>query len=309
MDDLATPLPPLPKYNINRILKLKAKLSKAIELEYHGFTHTAEAFDVFVNHVSSLLPGVRRDVVYESMRVYAGIPLLDKQLKDLAWRLAGNLGRLKEGKPVYPWSTLPEDEWVPVQVRSVHKYRYRWKNDAKNFGRHGAAYKLLVLGGYPAGHEFEKEMSDGTTFFHRVDLGMDKYGNDPTDIYHEPKERYPLVDVTELTSMRFMVWLTGKLCIPEFNFDTLQCPASMRKWNRDLTKRRNRKNFNCPFGYQLPEHPCYKCAKGYSTCPVACHPVNYVKMHCTKCGKERYCDPARPGQVCVPCLNNMMKEN
>jgi hypothetical protein len=305
----------LPAYNITRILKRKQKIKSAIELEYHGFAHMAEAFEVLVNHISSLLPKVDREVVWESLRTYAGVPLLDPQLEELSWRLAGNIQRLQDGIPVHPWSTIVEEEWVPVQVQSVHRGRHRWGKKAtesqkRSAPTRGVVYvKLKVLGGYPAGISFDKFMTDQTCSFHRTDLGFSQYGNDPTDIYREPRKSYPLLDVTELTGMRFMIYLSVEAMKMERIFDNLDCTTGMKKWNRNLMKRRQRDGFNCPFNYPYPDNQCYDCPKGRDRCPAACHRISYVLKTCAKCHKPAQHDPERPGNVCVECLNYTIVEN
>lgn len=305
----------LPRYSIPRILKLKKKIKDAVEFEYHGYAHIAEAYDVFVNHISSLLPKVDRDVVYESLRTYAGVPLMDPQIEELAWRLAGNIQRLQAGIPVPPWSSLIEDEWVPVQIQDIHRFRIgprkskeekKDKKVKKGPTRGAATAFIKVLGGYPAGTVIEKFLTDKACFFIRVRLGFSQFPNDPTDMYREQKKAYPLAEVNELTGMRFMALLTSEAYKEGKYFSNVACTSSMVKWNREIMKRRQRDGFNCPRGLPLASLPCHKCFFGRDRCPAACHRLTYVPQHCAKCNKRSYHDPARPGQVCVQCLNNSL---
>jgi len=310
----------LPSYNLPRILKLRRKIIEGISLEYHGYAHIAEAFDDLVNRVSSLLPRVDRDVVWNSMRTYAGVALLNPQINELAWRLAGNIHRLQNGVPVPPWSSFSEEEWAPVQVQSVHRFRIARKKqkelDEPKEGeqrkkliqtRSVLIAKILVLAGLPAGHTFEKFMTEPACYFIRTDLGFNQHAATPSDMFAEPKKSYPMSDVTELTRMRFMALFNLDSCEDGLNCKKIACTGSMKKWNRSIMQKRQREGFNCPFNFPLATHPCHLCEKGYMVCPAACHRLNYTRKMCVKCNNPKaFFDPERPGSVCVDCLSRQL---
>lgn len=312
----------LPSYNIPRVMKLRQKIIEGITLEYHGYAHIAEAYEVLVSHISTLLPRVDRDVIWESLRTYAGVPLLEPQIDEIAWRLAGNIDRLQDGVPVHPWSSLLYDAWVPVQVQAVHRYRISRKKkkdeppkvegaeERRVSGRGAFRMRLIVLAGHPAGHVFEKKMTDASTYFIRADIGFSQYTPDPTDIYHEPMKCYPLADVTELTRMRFLIWLDHELCANGLDFTKVACTGSMRAHNRKLMKIRQREGYKCPLNLLAGDMPCYNCPKGYDSCKAACHRLTYIQKPCIICNRPNaYHDPERPGTVCAECLSQQLVES
>jgi len=308
----------LPSYNIPRILKLRKKIVEGISLEYHGYAHDAEAFDSLVNRVSSLLPKVDRDVVWDSIRTYAGVAILNTQLHELSWRLAGNISRLQDGVTVPLWSSFSEQEWVPVQVQSVQRFRVAKKKQKEIVGqketekkpiqtRSVMIAKIMVLAGLPAGHTFEKFMTEPACYFIRTDLGFSQYAATPSDMFAEPKKSYPMSDVTELTRMRFMALLTADSCKDGLNCNKIACTGSMKKWNRLIMQKRQREGFSCPFSYPLATHPCHLCEKGYVSCPASCHHLDYHRKMCVKCNNPKaFFDPEQPGSVCVDCLSRQL---
>jgi hypothetical protein len=310
----------LPSYNIGRILKLRKKIMEGLSPEYHGYSYLAEGFDDLVNHVSSLLPKVKREIVYKSILTYAGVALLDPVLEELSWRLAGNIKRLKDDICVPVWTAQTEDEWVPVQVQSVHRFRIGVAKQVEEpeqkpeegeekqvFSRGASILKLFVLGGTPAGHTFEKFMTDKSCFFIRKDLGFSLYASSSGDLYSDPKPSHPMSDVTELTRMRFMALFTPEVCLKNLFGMQIACTSGLQKWNQALMKKRQREGFNCPFNYPLPAHPCYLCSKGGDVCQAACHRKTYTQKPCAKCKKKnRFFDPEREGSVCIDCLNNQL---
>lgn len=308
----------VPSYSIPRIMKLRKKLRKWLE-PWSGQVYKNEGFEELVYHLTSLLPKVGSDVVWESLRTYAGIFLTLKHIDEICCRFAGNLARLQAGIHVPPWSTLVEEEYIPVQVQDIHRYRtevpmtkekraelVRLKKKIPTRGSFLAFCQ--VLAGYPAGQLIEKTFTDLSGFFIRTDVGFSRFAPDPTDMYSEPKKSYPMRDVTDLVGMRFLAFIDHDSCKRELCYSHLQSTPSFNKWNRIIMKKRQREGFACPLSKTLDELPCHECHFGRDRCAAACHRLTYVKKHCVKCNKEAYHDLARPGQVCVECLSNTVQK-
>lgn len=298
-----------PAYSVQQILKLQATLSGPTWLDYYGTVVQGDYFEDFVRHAHADLPGtVPFSAVYQSLQHLAGQELTAAAGDEASWRLAGNLHRLRRGVPVYPWKGQLEEESVPAVIEGVGLATRVFKRkgkDGEEYEEHvrGGWFRLLFMGGLPAGRRVTRFWSWRFARYVRVPLGFARW--DDARYRRDPgrdEDAYPLRHLRQLVQMRFLAGLeadndpTG----PRLKADEVRTTEAMRAHNRLLLARRLRlKGFRCPRDW---DRLCHLCPAGYESCQVACHRKDYLGRHCPGCGEDnRPFDPESPSDVCVDC--------
>jgi len=237
--------------------------------------------------LASLPSGISRDAVFESARYLAGQSLTQQEAFRLAWRLAGNLSTLKEGRPVPPWSSQRADEWVPLQVLRVRKMR-----NSKD--RIGFDATLCVLAGTPCPMKVNAFWSQRASRMVASQVGFSRP-------YHD----YPFRRASELVGLRLLGKIEAARSSTRPEFHEIGCPQSMINWNRtNILKLRKRVNgTKCPRGFI---HQCWQCAYGYDQCDAGTHYRTYEIGDCPGCNKtDVLFDPEEPSPNCIECLNEI----
>lgn len=276
-----------PSYNLPQVIALRDKTLDGLT-QHVGTTPEGQEFERLVDDLFVLLPeGVKYEVVYESAACLLGKELSKKTLYELAWRLAGNLDALKQGKVVYPWSGLKEPEWMPVQVLSA--------NRTKTIkGELGYVYKLRILAGSACPVIFWKTWTTKACAYIARKIG-----------FSAPWKDRPYRDGHELVSMRLLVEIDPALCRDQQpGFDKVHCTSSLLKWNRDILSARAHVNPPCPYDFT---HFCYQCPVGYDQCMAGVHAKTYERRVCPICNQETWHDPGA-GMVCVMCRDTVRKD-
>lgn len=268
---------------------MKKKIESSLDVINFSYTQpTGDDFDDFVKCIHEALPkGIPYDTLYESCLHVAGEEITDDCLSTLAWMLAGNLRRLRNGLIVQPWSGTHKPEWVPVQILSA-------KFDVSKWGKQGAHLEMKALAGRPCTQVFTKFWTTAFCHTFAARMGFSRFPSGP----------YPFQDVRELVNLRLYVEVQPNT--PQISFDQIAIPPSLVAWNLRYIKRRARVNWPCP--KKKPDSlPCYRCAVGQDQCPVSLHPTTYFKESCSQCQRlawfETVTDP-----VCVDCTTvNIIK--
>jgi len=251
-------------------------------MRFAGETLDEECWGELVHQLKDLLPEAWDEALAESTRYLVG-EVLDFHLLDrLCLRLAANKKRLRK-EAIVPWTRQPESEWAAAQV-------------IKGFLTHrhdtpGILASFKLLSGYAAGETTEKFWTTRYCRFLGRQLGYAR--------------RQPMLHVTEMVSMRMLVYVHAESSVRKPFFEHVSFPAAALEWNQKIIRMRRRLGFECPYDYS---HPCGICAIGYADhqrrhCPVAVHPLNYVPQPCIRCkNQEALFDPGRPGaRLCVNC--------
>lgn len=235
---------------------------------------------------NSLLPGLSAgtsyDTVFESVRYLAGHVLTEVEARRVAWRLAGNLERLRCGLSAPPWSSQQADEWVPLQVMKVLP-------DVNKRKKRGFTVTFRVLAGTPAPMMITTFWGMPACKFVSSKLGFSR-----------PWGKYPFTRTAEFVGLR----LYGKLDAAKSRtrpvFHDIECPPGMQKWNRENVLNIRLRRQPCPRNYQTP---CHLCAIGYDQCAAATHPRTYTIGLCNKCGTSNALfDPADTTTTyCINC--------
>lgn len=254
--------------------------------QHYSTEPTEEAFDRFVMDLYSCFPQIiRYDVFYSSVMTSAGKLMTREVIQQLAWRLAGNIKKLKAGIPVPPWTNQKELEWCPITIVKAD-LGYGYENTF------GCFYEYRVLAGSPSGLKFTTFWSKKYARFISSDLGFRKtrIGN------------FSCSDGRELTRMQLYLLLDPELSKEgrpiAYHYHV---PASMQKHNLEIIKQRFRVT-PCPLGYSLFQLPCISCPIGYEECKAGCHPKNYQSQFCPRCQDDKWFDPLHSSGICIDCI-------
>jgi len=241
----------LPRYNIKRIVAVRDTLLNDDLSDFIGFVPIGEHFEELVDRLCVAFPRVRRFVMWDSVRDLAGKLLTHDVLRDTLWRLSGNIRRLRDGHFVPPWHVQLEKEWMPAQVVA-------YQPEKSTRGKIGGRYTLRILAGTACPLMVRKFWPRRFARYIALGAGYTRRGGE-----------YVMGDISELVNLRLWLRIDPELCRPGApSFDEVGCTAGLLSWNRDLIKKRFRRGFVCPRGY---DHHCYKCPVGYLECPAATH--------------------------------------
>lgn len=299
--------------SVHKTLELRDKLQTTVLDNYIGALMVADLFLQISLDVNYCLgKSIESEVVINSMRPSVGLELTRERAAEIAWRLAGNMHRLRSGEPVMPWREQTEKEWAPVEIVDVTREFRNFKASTPEQAaladgrgmvrRRGATVSLLFQGGLPAGRIEKKFWSWDYCQRIRVELGFDRFNRIHNSRHFTRRANYLFLDIRELFGRRFQVLLNPELCRPgELAFSEIDKSDAGQRWNHELHKKRMRIDFACPRGYP-DDHDCFICPIGLDACSAACHQVSFTKGNCAACENEKYFDLAKSSELCVDCL-------
>lgn len=279
---------PLKSINLTSVAKRREKIMESTRAHY-SMSPTGEDFEAFVQDVYSCFPlTIRYDVVFASLMNLAGKKLTPEVIRAAAWRLAGNMNKLKIGEPVPEWVRQTTLEWCPVNIKRA--------NPGRGYdGKFGFFYEYDILAGTPAGLRFNKFWSMKYIRFIARELGFKK----------TRKAHYRLLDGHELVGMRLYLLFDPVISKDDkpiaYHFAV---PNSCKVFNTRLLELRYR-IVPCPEGYSLEEVPCHNCPFGYDKCSAGCHPKTYEVRTCFRCGQDKWHDPLSKSLLCIECIQKV----
>lgn len=229
-----------------------------------------------------LLPGASAEALQDSLRPLLGLELTDEALRQLSWRLAGNLTRLRQGLAVTPWAVQSEIEWVPLEVEAARPESRPRRGQRER----GHCYRMVALAGTPAGLRLETFWPDWLLRPAARRLGFQG-------------RRGRLGDGVELVQLRLFGLVEPGLSHEAPGFRTIGATQAVRRYNQAILLQRLRVGFVCPRRY---EHPCRLCPVGYEECPVAVRPTTLVRAVCgCGAGYATGQDPFTASERCPAC--------
>lgn len=244
----------LPRYSIPRVFQLRDRLLDDELSRFIGVQLNAENYHELVTNVYQVLNGVKKPVVADSLSEYAGRTLDEYELKIAAWRIAGNVSRMKEGKSINSITYKYEQEWVPVQILSAHK-SYSRKQDT--------LFRFRILAGVGCPSKMRKQFSRDFCRFLARRIGFTSRRG--SRVFSHPYE---------LVNLRLWVFLdpTASNLRGQPQFSSITMSSGTLQWNREILRMRFRQDWSCPFDYT---HPCFRCHVGYIDCPAGTHRRTY----------------------------------
>lgn len=270
----------IPRFPMADIERRRSRILSVLN-ERIGHALSADAL-VACLLTSSALKGVKYDVLFESVRGREVLPLSSGEIKELAWRLAGNLDTLRKGEPVTAWHDQPLDAWVPLQIRKMQKFR-------RKDGKAGYWVEAIALAGPPVLQVVSTFWSSAVVGIISRKVGFSRY-----------QGTYQLHDATDLVNTRMLGYIESHRSRDQLSFYQVECPAAMVAWNRkNVLKLRCRVGADCPMRFR---HHCFQCAMGYDRCVGATHSHTYEVKSCPHCGNGKApFDPSTSSNVCVEC--------
>lgn len=273
--------------DISRVLKLKARIeSDANLLGFVGSVPKGRDFQELVNYFKCLMPAsVSRSVLEDSLFSLSGQSISQELLAETAWRLAGNLPRLRQGYAVLPWTHQARREWLPVHLTHAAK-------EFSSRGRPLVRYRAVVLAGSPTACKVDKVWPQRYLPIIARYIGFTRTAG-----------AHPFQHYLQLVGLRMRVLFDPEhqSSTPMFEQVDEKQPGNVLAWNEMIMGWRQRRTWVCPEKFVLPEHPCHLCHIGLDRCKAAVHPQTYVMRECLRCRKQALHDPAGHGKHCLDC--------
>lgn len=277
------------------ILKNRKWLADVLETDLAGRVVAGDLFEKAVELCRRTLPArLHEPTLRESLRCLAGRTPTRADLDLLAYRLVGNLDRLRMRRPVTPWVTQSVDEKALVQI-AVYRPELR-KTPTTRF-------TVQIITGLAAGLRTQVWWDNERCAIVAAISGFDRLPRQlmgaaiPPHLYEAPAQLVGiygevLVDGAESAK-------AGTPLFKRFN-----CPDNLKKVNRELLRKRFRSTpkHPCPKNYPA-NFPCHYCPVGYLECPAAVHEQNYSTGLCPACkDPEAVFDPDWSTDRCVNCI-------
>lgn len=288
-------LPPVPTMTVNSILDRRDKLANYL-VGFAGRQPAGDDFHGLVRTLVGMLPvGCREQAVITSAGHFAGQLVTAPAAVALAWRLAANVDRLKQGRGVIPRAWEAEPHWSGLQVLSVRPVVLYPDDKAKR--QRGAYLRFQALTGLAAGLAFRRFWSIDLIRYVVTEAGFPK-----------PWKEQAYDDERQLAGFRLAAYLEpGRAREGQPGFKHMNFPPVFLRWNKALHASRIREAAPCPRRLPL-EVSCHTCPAGQDECAAACHEFTYRVAPCPRCGKDAYFDPdpeAFNVDVCVACARKI----
>lgn len=273
------------KFNYAHLKKRRNKIAAALLENHLDAVLTGPVIYDVVSVVMDALPNdVSRAAVFDSVRLMAGTQFTRAQIKEFAWRVAGNVDRLADGHTVLPWSRQIADEIVPICVEDV--------KPAKRKDEFGFMFSCRVLAGSSCPMVFQQFFSARSC---RAIARVVGFANTPWGAYQYAGMGQHFVN------LMFFAHIDAEKSRTQPFFQKVSVSSGMLRANKILLEVRCRVK-PCPQGFQWP---CANCYVGYTDCVHGVHRSTYVSRHCNACDNpEALFDPDCPGVVCVNCAKN-----
>jgi hypothetical protein len=271
-----------PPFSYKRLRHYRDRLVERALRPYLDATLAGETIrDVCRDVLAELPDAVSQPAVFDSIRALAGTRFTKQVSYALAWRLAGNLERLKNGQPVLPWTRQLEDELVPVCVEGVRPYKRKTTS--------GYMLDCRAVGGSPCPMTFTQFFSQNSCRAISQPLG-----------FSAPWGAYPYTTASHFLNLLFFAHVEAARSRETPVFSTVSVSSSMFQHNRALIEVRTRAR-PCPYAY---EHSCLHCWLGTDQCAFATHTRTYTARYCDACQTDAFFDPQDGGLLCVRCKHH-----
>jgi hypothetical protein len=302
------PLPEVPttklRFDVQQILRSRNRLMDSLLCEFEGrvIRGSAEVGRLVAIVATTLRLRLSDELLLPSLTDLIGVTITRKKVKAAAWRLAGNVERLRSHWIVPMWTAQKLREWVPFEVLTCKLTRRHTGGDM------GAQFEFVALAGTPAGLTYQSWWS----------LRLCRYRAPLFSFSRPPSPRartapkYPFSSPLDFTAMRFVGLVEPHLSDRQVGpgFAEVEMPDNFRKANRELV----RKRFRVDPGYDCPEgepntFACAKCPLGLESCLAATHRKDWRAAHCPGCDEDdQWFDDHLSKTLCIDCYYKRLKE-
>lgn len=221
-----------------------------------------------------------------------GHVLTPERARQVGWRLAAGVKRLRAGECVLPWRSQRVAEHVLLRVLEVIPGRRGYRDQPPVAG---IFVQLEVQTGSPASLRIRRFWSLKYLRVLSRRCGFDRYRVRPVN-WPKGKPFLPFQHPLQYYGMLFRAYLTPESCSEKLDYAELDCPTACREHNRLQLQRQSRLGHQCPLNWDLA---CYRCPAGRTQCRAAVRPLACVQHLCAQCGKPRWVDAAR--RRCYGC--------
>lgn len=191
--------------------------------------------------------GLEKMAVWSTLSFYQGEDLSSSDIREISYRIAGNLPRLKKGEAIPPWDRQLEEEWVVVRIRDS-KSPVQIRKD----GTQGFSLQMFAYNGWSAGHTFWVNFHMGTAPMVGNWIGL-------------PKKRITWFDPPDLVGMYAYVLLRVQEDGQKPAFRRVHITSGLAKENKELLERRLDYD-SCPNGFKPSRYTdCNQCHCGYDS--------------------------------------------
>lgn len=250
---------------------------------------SGKLFEHFVRTIWEKLPGhVDAAALADSVRDLAGRAISREEMGETAWRMMGNLPRLKARRTVPPWHLQKMREWVPVQITACRRTLQGHKR--------GALFTFRILAGSCCPKIVQRFWSLAQCYYFAPDFGFSRPGKQARHLFAVPEQ---------FVSLRAYVLVYPELSLDGPGFRELDWPGTIKTHNKEQIKRRFRvdEGYACPIGHPS-RFPCHRCPVGYLQCAAATHRKKWVKKRCPECENAKaFFDPESASKMCVDCTS------
>ncbi len=235
-----------PSFGLRNVFKRRNKITKIL-LDYVDTRLSADLLVEIIPRITKQLPKVEPITVENSLRTTIDAILTQPKITEIAWRFAGNLPTLQDGRSVFPWIHQKHIEWVPVSILETKKSANADK----------IIVTMRILAGTPCPMLIVYNWKEGNIRYISRLVG-----------FASDRQSRPLVHYSNITGMLFCGCLLPTLSAnqPTFPTESIYCSPSMLENNKKLIDSRNRRITPCPFSMNCD---CYRCHVGLDKCPRA----------------------------------------
>lgn len=262
-------------------------------------------YQSFVDSLHRNLPHpVLRTTVHDSVKNLLKKNLTPELLHDVAWRLAGNLGRLSDQQAVPEWNGQYALEWVPAQIC-----------DVRATNRLGKTVNLITfqsLSGTIVPHKLTQTWSIKKTKYLAVYRNAQGFGfgfnRSKINSRGEQQNSGMYRNSIQFYGARCFLLLDPKMSKLEPFIMEVGHSGASTLYNKRLIKGRDRTQTPCLKG--LPSSlECYACPYGIDRCVLATHEATYQKGSCPRCSRLGFFDPLEIeySNLCLNCVQEESK--
>jgi hypothetical protein len=226
----------VPKFNVTQVFKTRDKVfNQVFQPRQYDMLVGPRHIQQVVEDLQKALPGgIEFNTLFETVRPLVGKELTPKLCGEFAWRVAGNIQRLKDGLPVYSWSTQESEEWTILQVLRAVRNRNPRTDEV------GITYDYRVLLGSPCPLVISRWWSQPQCSIAARALGFSAAWN-----------KYPYTTGEQLVGLRLAVYLDPQYSRDKPGFKEIAPTNHCLQWNRDILRLRLRHE-DCPNGWLHP---------------------------------------------------------